>query len=813
MKGIFFYTGRLLAGAALCAAAFQNISAETGGAILREADPQKLITSPKMRQESEIVGMCLERGHYLKMPFENLDSREIVREYMASLDVLKMFFLATDVQHYQDVYAPIITTLLRQGIMLPANKIYHETFVPRAEARLEWIKERMKKPFDFTGSGTFSPDRSKESWPLDMAAADDLWEKRISYDVLNQIIGYDHEENSVEKEIVEALDSDAPKARKETPSNADRPKTFEEKLEKAKSEILTRYESFISNITKDDAMEIQEIFLNSLASMYDPHSAFLSEYALEDFNISMINKLFGIGATLTEKDGYCEIVELVPGSPADKSKKLQNGDKIVAVAQGDGEFVDVIGRKLRNTVRLIRGKEGTVVRLQVEPKGSPGVRNVVTIVREEIQLTTKLAKARIYEVPEGKKTVLVGVIDLPAFYGENEFEGGAKGFSATKNVEELLEKLKARGVKGVILDFRKNGGGLLPEAINLAGLFIRTGPVLQVKDVRDVSAPLRDNDPKVVWDGPLMVLVSRLSASAAEIVAGALQNHGRAIILGDSYTYGKGTVQNVYNLSRFDPSQKSAAKVTVQKWYLPNGESIQVKGVKSDIRIPSVFEVMDLGEDKKERVLEWDFIDPIPVRSYGYGEGEKGAELLKKLKSLSQKRQDSLDEFKFLNDRVSWFEKRRQKKEWSLNYNTREELLKQDEAYIERMKKRQQEFEKQNYKSEEILLDSAIENKKKEELAKSENSEKSKSEGENPAGEISSGKKAGEKTSAAEPPAGKNPADKKSEAEIPAKGTSPEKDAPENSENDEDSEGFDIQLREALRIMADWISIKNSRQN
>ncbi|MBO6102824.1 MAG: hypothetical protein J6P03_06185, partial [Opitutales bacterium] len=200
MKGIFFYTGRLLAGAALCAAAFQNISAETGGAILREADPQKLITSPKMRQESEIVGMCLERGHYLKMPFENLDSREIVREYMASLDVLKMFFLATDVQHYQDVYAPIITTLLRQGIMLPANKIYHETFVPRAEARLEWIKERMKKPFDFTGSGTFSPDRSKESWPLDMAAADDLWEKRISYDVLNQIIGYDHEENSVEKE-------------------------------------------------------------------------------------------------------------------------------------------------------------------------------------------------------------------------------------------------------------------------------------------------------------------------------------------------------------------------------------------------------------------------------------------------------------------------------------------------------------------------------------------------------------------------------------------------------------------------------------
>lgn len=782
MKGSIFYFNRFVSSvilalssailpSVLCADDSQN------SAVLTEAEPKLLITTPKMRNETALLGLCLEKGHFSKVRIDELDVREFVREYMEGLDFFKMIFLATDVQYYQDTFSSMMPTLLHQGILLPANKIYHETFVPRAQSRLEWIRNRLQQPFDFASNKTFSPDRSKASWPLDMKEADELWDKRITYDVLNQIISYDHEENSVDSEIVEALDEDAAKtakAVKESEKEAKKlaeessPKTFEEKLEKAKSEVLRRYEGLISNVIKDDAMEIQEIYLNALASMYDPHSSFLSEYALEDFNISMINKLFGIGATLTEKDGYCEVVELVPGGPADKLNKLQPGDKILAVAQDNGEFKDVIGHKLRNTVRLIRGKAGSVVRLQVEPKVSPGVRNTISIVREEIQLTTKLAKANIYEVPVDNQSILVGVIDLPAFYGENSFDDDTTGFSATKNVEELIEKLKQKNVKAIILDFRKNGGGLLPEAVNLAGLFIRTGPVLQVKDIRGVSSPLRDEDPKVVWDGPLMVLVSSISASAAEIVTGALQNHERAIVVGDVNTYGKGTVQSVFNLSNFDAQQKSAAKVTVQKWYLPNGESIQVKGVKSDIHVPSILETMDLGEVKKDRVLAWDFIDPVSIRAgYGYGAGDKGKALLETLKNKSLERQKTLDEFKFLDDRMAWFKARQDKKEWSLNLKEREEMLAKDEAYVEEMKKRQKEFEKQNFKSEEILLDSAIEKKAQEDAAKAEK-EKAKAE---------------------------NSPDSKTADESSKK----------KSDEKENEVGFDIQLREALRIMADFV--------
>ncbi len=546
--------------------------------------PITLQTSPKMREETKFLVFCMERAHFDKTAIQDLDLREFVREYMSNLDFMRLFFLAEDLQHYQDLFAPTADIMLHQGTMLPAFTIY-DRFLERAKSRLAWIKERIKKPIDLSNKETFTPDRSKQDWPASTASADALWEKRLTFDIENQILSYDKPKKEKDK-----TDGETSAKKDEV-----KPMTFEEKVEKAKAEVLKRYEKIVENAEKSDAMEIQEIYLHTLCSMYDPHSEFMSEYFLEEFDISIRNSLVGIGAVLQDKDGYCTINELMAGGPAEKSKKIKTGDKIVAVSDAKGEMVDVIGMKLRKVVKMIRGDKNTTVRLKIEPANNTSAAYEISLVRDEIKLTTKLAKAAVYQIPYRDRTIPIGVIDLPAFYGENETHG-AKGFSTTKNVEELLLKLKAQNVKGVILDIRRNGGGFLNEAIDLAGLFIKKGPVVQTKDTAGRQNVLSDENPKVVWQGPLIVLVSKLSASSSEILAGALKDHKRAIIVGDKNTFGKGTVQTVYNLSNFEPELKSAAKITVQKWYAPNGESIQLKGIQSDISFPSIYDDMKIDE-------------------------------------------------------------------------------------------------------------------------------------------------------------------------------------------------------------------------
>lgn len=750
----------------------------------KKSAPMTLQTTPKMRNETRYLVFCMERGHYLKTPITELDVREFIREYMQNLDFFKLFFTAEDVQYYQDFFAPSIDIMLRQGTLLPAYSIY-EKFLERANARIDWIKKRMDEPFDFDTAETFRPDRSKEDWPANMADADKLWNKRITYDLINEILGYsldakkaekqkgkkdgaakpssaspgeeaaalaaepDESENMIEKEVLqtEVMEEEIPK-------------TFEEKLAKAKKEVLRRYERLVENYAKADAVEAQEIYLNTLSRLYDPHSAFLSEYYLEEFDISVRNALVGIGALLQDKDGYCTLAELMPGGPAEECKLLKPGDKILGVGQETGEIVDVIGMKLRNTVKMIRGKENTKVRLLIEPVSNPSARKIVTLVRREIKLTTKLAKADVYTIPVGDKTVPIGVIDLPAFYGEGGLNGESKGFSTTKDVEELLTKLKAMNVKGIILDLRRNGGGFLNEAVDLAGLFIKTGPVVQVRDAGGRTNKLRDENEKIVWNGPLIILVSRLSASATEIVAGALKDHQRAIIVGDKSTHGKGTVQAVYHLQNFDPEQKSAAKVTIQKWYAPNGESIQLKGVHSDIVLPSAYDYMEIGEQYKDYAMKWDSISPDAIEHlYGYGLPQGQAEaLMGLLTKQSEKRQKSLEDFALWNERLDWVKARQAKKDWSLNFKKREQELDADEKYNEHVKEVQKKLAEKNYSKQEVLLDSAKDVEKKE----AGNSDGSKDDY-----DIDS----------------------------------------IDSDIDDDTPEFDVQLRESLRIMADWLEV------
>ena len=713
-----------------------------------------LQTTQKMRNETRAMVLCLENGHISRTALSDLDMRQFIREYMQRVDIFKMFFTTADVQHFQDFFAQSSDIMLHQGTLLPAFSIY-DKFIDRAENRLAWIKERMKKPFDLKRSDTFAYDRSKANWPANIKEADELWDKRLTLDIIGEMLSFDNPKSSSTKKGKKAL-----KEKKAQPEDKNAPKTFEEKFEKAKAEVLKRYEHLIDNYVKFDTIEIEELYLNALSEMYDPHSTFLSEYALEEFDIAIRNSLVGIGATLQEKDGYCSVVELLPGGPAKESKQIHAGDKILAVGQGEtGEMVDVIGMKLRKTVRMIRGKEGSKVRLLIEPASNPSARNTVVLERKEIKLTTKLAKAVVYTVPMGDKTVPIGVIDLPAFYGEGPGDDGAKGFSTSKNVAELLQKLKDCNVKGIILDLRRNGGGFLNEAISLAGLFMK-GPVVQVRSgMGDANVLSTDGAEKIAWTGPLMVLVDRLSASASEIVAGALQDHKRAIIVGDAHTHGKGTVQTVCPLSRIDPQQKSAAKFTIQKWYAPSGNSIQLKGVEPDIVLPSLFDNMEFGEKYQDYALKWDSISPAQIDDvwfYGVGKAQADA-LIAILNAQSRERQNKLDEFKFLKERIDWLKKRQDKKDLELNYDMRQAELKKAEAFIDSVEKREEEFAKSNFKKQEILLEASQKNleKKEEDLKK----------------EIKSD---------------------------------------EETLLDEDKEEiFDVQLREALRIMADWIEILN----
>jgi carboxyl-terminal processing protease len=409
----------------------------------------------------------------------------------------------------------------------------------------------------------------------------------------------------------------------------------------------------------------------------------------EKFDQTMNNELVGIGAVLTDDDGYCTITELLPGGPAESSRELNPKDKIVKVAQAEGDFVNVVDMKLSKIVELIKGPKDTLVRLEIKPMNDPSSTKIVRIIRDKIKLTSNLASASIHKVTLEKKERKIGVIELRSFYGSS-----GNGPKATDDVEELIQKLKKEEIEGVILDLRRNGGGYLSEAVNLAGLFISRGPVVQVKSTDGKIRKKFDFNPKLAWDGPLIVLVSRYSASASEIVAGALQNHKRAIIVGDKTTHGKGTVQSLiqmnlpFNFS--SSSKKSAAKITIQKYYLPSGKSTQIQGVESDISMPTINTFLPIGESDLENALPCDSIAPVNFRRSA-DEFVYKADVVNFLNEASNERQNSLSEFAYLNKNVNWYKKKREEKSLSLNFKYRFTKKVEDQDFTKQMN---EEFEK-----------------------------------------------------------------------------------------------------------------------
>jgi carboxyl-terminal processing protease len=534
------------------------------------------------RQVAITVAKLLEQAHFTRQKLDSSMSRKVLDTYLESLDYTKLFFTQEDIDNIHQKYDGTLDQDLVVGNVQPARDIYG-TFKERVESRAAKIRKLVNENFAFKSTRTVALDRRKEPWPANEQDADNLWRDRIEGELLQEKL------NKL------AIDP-GPKA------------------------VSKRYDQLVKNLEERDDNDVLQLFLNAVAQTYDPHSEYLGKGDLESFEINMRLSLTGIGAELRVEDGYAKIERLIPGGPAQMSGKVNVGDRIAAVSQGKDNFVDVVDMKLEKVVELIRGKKGSTVRLQIIPSDTsdPSKRKVVELVRDNVKLTEQEAKAELIDrtLPDGT-TQKLGWITLPSFY--QDMERSRTGKSTSRDVAALIKRLEQEGIQGLVIDLRRNGGGSLDEAIKMTGLFITQGPVVQVKESGGDIEVLKDRDPSVAYSGPLIILVNKLSASASEIFAAALQDYGRAVIVGDSSTFGKGTVQTLLELGRFIPllggssNDAGALKLTVQKFYRVAGGSTQLHGVSSDVVLPSLSDNAEIGESALEHPLAYDEVEPAAI--------------------------------------------------------------------------------------------------------------------------------------------------------------------------------------------------------
>ncbi|MCU0771878.1 MAG: carboxy terminal-processing peptidase [Verrucomicrobia bacterium] len=582
-----------------------------------------LVPGPDDGRIAYVTAQLLAQKHYRQMAFDDAVSSNFFHNYLTTLDPQHLHFLQTDV----DGFRPFETTLddlTQERNAGPGFDIF-ERFFQRLEQRAEYVRELLKSgPFQFEDTKPILLNRRDAAFPATLDEARALWRDRLRYEYLEEKLALLEERKQAEAKRKPAKQNAPNKeTMPEAPLKPPGPMTVDEEV---RDKLDRRYARNLKYFAEWDSDDVIQLYLTTLGHVYDPHTDYMGRAALDQFAINMNLSLFGIGAQLRAVDGYCTIDRLLPGGPAEKSKKLKEKERIVAVAQADGEPVDVVDMSLNKVVQLIRGAKGTEVQLTViAPEGEPASeRRVVSLIRDEIPLEEQAAKARLIAIPgDDGQTNRIGVIDLPTFYAPMDIvarkEAAQTRHSTSEDVARLIQKLKAEGIEGLVLDLRRNGGGSLEEAIRLTGLFIKEGPVVQVRDFSGEIGVDKDMDASVLYDGPMVVLTSRGSASASEIVAGALQDYGRALVVGDISTHGKGTVQSLNQLAplfRFLHTQEDpgALKVTIRKFYRANGESTQLRGVSPHIVLPSVANVLeDVGEAGLENPLNW---DTIPSASF-----------------------------------------------------------------------------------------------------------------------------------------------------------------------------------------------------
>lgn len=586
------------------------------------------------RQITKAVTMLVGGQHLSKHKLDDEISQRALEQFEKKLDAMKFYFYQSDIDNFAKSRNDL-DDMVGAGDVSFAYTVFN-VFLKRIDERLVTVSELLKENLDFTVDETLVTDPEKLTYAKTPAEAKDRWRKRIKYDLLS-------------------LKND---------------KTL--KGEDPKVRLQRRYDNFARRMHQTDADELLEMFLTSVTGSYDPHTTFMSPSSLENFRILMTLNLDGIGAQLEDRDGYTVLNKVIPGGAAEKSGQLKAEDRIVSVGQGEtGEMVDVVEMKLNDVVSKIRGKAGTVVRLGVIP-GAGGETKIVRIVRAKIELKDSEARGVIFE--EGKKQdgspFKIGVIDLPSFYMDMEGarEGIADFKSSTRDVKKLLDDFKSKGVDVVMLDLRRNGGGSLTEAISLTGLFIDEGPVVQVKDPNGRVQIYDDMDAGVYWKGPLVVLESKFSASASEILAGAIQDYQRGLIIGDSTSHGKGTVQSLLDLGETmfrvgNPPNLGALKLTMQQFYRPNGESTQRRGVLADVVLPSITDHMDVSEADLDHAIAF---DKIPTAKFDTL-NQVNPGLVNRLKAESAARREKSEDFKKLQSNITKYIEQKTKKEIPLS--------------------------------------------------------------------------------------------------------------------------------------------------
>jgi carboxyl-terminal processing protease len=632
-------------------------------------------TPDTLSTEAQTLVTLLEQAHYNRDAVHSGDYAQVIPEYMKALDGQHLFFLDGDRAEFVNRFGKNVYYNVDYLGKIDAAYDMFYVYDDRVTSRIAWIMGELKKSMDFPVPDTFRVDRSESPWPATVAEADELWLKRLKFEVLAELLN--------KKSLPEARDI-----------------------------VRKRYERMLKNVGETEGSELAETFLTSIAGLYDPHSTYFSADTYEDFGIQMKLKLVGIGAMLGLDEDVCTVKEIVPGGPADLGHQLKPNDKIIAVAQGDSAPVEIIGMKLRKIVDQIRGDKGTVVRLLVQPGDATdsSVRKTIVITRDVVKLDSARARAAVFQVPgvDGKPVPL-GVITLPEFYGPAD-DGDTDAAdtdkrSASGDVAQLITDLKQSNVQGIVLDLRHNGGGYLSEAIELAGLFIHKGPVVQVKGYDGEIQVDSDRAENLSYDGPMAVLVDRFSASASEIVAGALKDYGRAVVIGDSSTHGKGTVQATFEMKRISrelarsPAKTGAAKITIQKFYLPDGSSTQLKGVVSDIVLPSVDEYLPIGESDLPHALVWD-----KIKTSAFDGAPINAKALERLKQESEARQTGLEEFAYVRKYVDWFKQRQAEKLVSLNLEERRKQKASDDAFRKEIKVERELLAKSDYPYKEFRL-------------------------------------------------------------------------------------------------------------
>jgi carboxyl-terminal processing protease len=542
------------------------------------SDTTELKPKPVYGKEAKVVAYILDNNHYRKIQLNDSLSSVILDEYIKNLDNNKTYFTTKDITSFEK-YRYKIDDLTRAENVDPAYEIY-AVFKKRFDERMQYVVDKLVgENFDYSKDEYYETDRDKEPWPKNDAELNEIWRKVIKSQALSL------------------------KLTGKTPAEIS--KTLKE-----------RYDRLIKSYTRDvNSEDIFGIYMNTITESYDPHTNYFSTAAADRFKQSISLSLEGIGARLQTDNDYTKVVEVLAGGPAQKSGLVHVNDRIVAVAQGEtGEMVDVIGWRIDDVVKLIKGPKGTKVKLQIleGESGVNGKPHEIVLVRDKIKLEDQQAKKSVINYQKDGKNLKLGVITLPSFY--MDFEAYQKGDpnynSTTRDVQKLVKELQSEGMDGLVLDLRNNGGGSLTEAIDLTGIFIKNGPVVQVKNSSNRIEVGEDDDPSISYNGPLVVLTNRFSASASEIFAGAIQDYHRGVVVGES-TYGKGTVQTVIDLDRFitDPgAEVGQLKLTFQKFYRVTGSSTQHKGVTPDIKLPTALDPEQFGESSSKSALPWDEI-------------------------------------------------------------------------------------------------------------------------------------------------------------------------------------------------------------